>query len=117
MPTSTTTNAGTVQFREIACISRSVNRSPRSDFQCEHLFLRCLADMILTIGDHPSLTPRPVGARCKGTGLLSSSYLLAGAVFPARLAASGADEFGLNLLDAKTVYRILVWNELEIEAA
>jgi len=33
------------------------------------------------------------------------------------LAASCADEFGLNLLDAKTVYRILVWNELEIEAA
>jgi hypothetical protein len=28
MPVSTTTNAGTVQFREIACISRSVNRSP-----------------------------------------------------------------------------------------
>jgi hypothetical protein len=77
--------------------------------------------MILTIGDHPfthaTSGPTPLQGNWPPIVILFISWgcfpCTVGGLRRGRL----GDEFGLNLLDAKAVYRILARNELEIEAA
>jgi hypothetical protein len=79
---------------------------PRSDFQCEHLFLRCLADMILTIGDHP-ITHATSGRSPLQRNWPPIIILFSWGCFPCAVGGlrrgRPGEEFGLNLLDAKTV--------------